>query len=147
MHESEGGAEGLFSVRVLEGERALLHFLEAKGHHAVVDTSLNQLVANVDSRRATAAVVVHIVDRDPREPHLVKSPLSGAGVSGHIAAGGLLDLSELDPGVMKGPQRCLFGHFVVIRVVLSAWLDELGHTHSDHKHSAHLIYFNRDPKP
>src|SRR5450432_640695 len=131
--------DGALAVVVLRPQRALLHLLEAEDQHALGDATLDRLLREHQRGRAGGAVVVHVEDRHPGQPDLVRRALAARAVAVDVAGVDLLHSLVRDLRVAQRQVRRLRRHHVVV-LALSG-LGELRHPDTDHiDSSAHRIH-------
>ena len=122
--------QGNGSVGVLDAQGALLHFFEAQGHDAIRQAAFDKLLGHEKSGGTRRAVVVDVVDGNSRVTQLVEGPFSTGGIAVAIAHSGLLDIGELNPGVLDRPSACLACHVGVVPIS-SAGFFEFRHSDTD----------------
>ena len=139
--------EGEVQFPYLAAERSFLHLLESEGEGAIGASAANELICQVEGRRAGRAVVVDVVDGDAGHPGLVKGPLAAGRVTCtiqhvnnfqsqetrrkgsltvNIPDGGLFDLIVCDPCVGERLRHSLQRDLWVVEIVAPSRFLKLG---------------------
>ena len=128
-HHLAEGARGVHPVIPVAAQTSGRHLLKADDHDAVGGAVRNHVLAHEEARRARAAVVVDVVDGDPREAELVEYALPAGGIAVAVACDALFDVVVVD---LRIEERFDTGFVAELGVVdFSAWFDELGHSDAE----------------
>ena len=129
LHHLRGQSHRRRPVGICRLDRTGLHHLKPNNKDTIDGTIPHERPRHMQSRRASRAGIVGVVDGDAAHAELVEDPLPTRRLTVAIASHTRLHVVVVDAGVQHGFHARLVPHLDV--VASSTGLDELRHPHAE----------------
>ena len=120
-HHLDRRPSRVLSILEVTLQTASGHLLEAHDEDCIGHAACNHGAAEMQTRGASRAVVVNVVDRDLCHAELVEDSLSAGGVAIAVACNASVDVIVVRLSVYKSFDACLVTQ-LCLTIIISGWL-------------------------